>query len=50
MDNSIRLKELWVVNGALRKGDKGLGLFFLFQKDFFWEDGVTPLFSKGGFF
>ncbi len=63
MDNLIRLKELQVVGGALRKGDKGLGFFFLFsQKGFFgWggEDGVIPpLFNgvflggigRGGFF
>jgi hypothetical protein len=37
VDNSIRLKELQVVSGALRKRDKGLGFFyFLFQKGFFW--------------
>ncbi len=37
MDNSIRLKELQVVSGVLRKGDKGLGKKILFQKEvFFW--------------
>jgi hypothetical protein len=36
VDNSIRLKELQVVSGALRKGDKGLGFFFFFSKGFFW--------------
>jgi hypothetical protein len=36
MDNLIRLKELQVVGGALRKVDKGLGFFFFFlQKGFF---------------
>ncbi len=34
MDNSIKLKELRVVSGALRKGDERLR--FLFQKSFFW--------------
>jgi hypothetical protein len=27
VDNSIRLKELQVVSGALRKGDEGLRFF-----------------------
>ncbi len=36
MDNSIRLKELQVASGALRKRDEGLGFSFLFQKGFFW--------------
>jgi len=36
VDNSIKLKELQVENGALRKGHKGLQFFFLFQKGFFW--------------
>jgi hypothetical protein len=35
VDNSIKLKELQVVNGVLRKGDKRLGFSFLFQKGFF---------------
>jgi hypothetical protein len=35
VDNSIRLKELQVVNGTLRKGDKGLRILY-FQKGFFW--------------
>jgi hypothetical protein len=30
MDNSIKLKELQVVSGALRKGDEGLGFFKFF--------------------
>jgi hypothetical protein len=38
VDNSIRLKELQIVSGALRKGvlkgDEGLGFSFLFQKGF----------------
>ncbi len=53
MDNSIILKELPVVNGALRKGDEGFGFFFFFKRVFFgWgrEDGVIPPLSKGGFF
>ncbi len=29
MDNSIRLKELQIVSGALRKGDEWVNLFFL---------------------
>jgi hypothetical protein len=29
VDNSIRLKELQVVSGALRKGEEGLRFFFL---------------------
>ncbi len=36
MDNSIRLKELQVVSGALRKGDERLGKKKVFQKGFFW--------------
>jgi hypothetical protein len=32
MDNSIKLKELKVVSGALRKRDEGLGIFFFFLK------------------
>jgi hypothetical protein len=35
VDNSIRLKELQVVSGALRKGDKGLRFFKFFFKGFF---------------
>jgi hypothetical protein len=47
MDNSIKLKELQVQNGALRKGDKGLQFLFLFQKGCFWVrkggwDNSTP--------
>jgi hypothetical protein len=37
VDNSIRLKELQVVGGDLRKGNEGLEkFFFFFQKGFFW--------------
>jgi hypothetical protein len=36
VDNSIRLKELQVVSGALRKGDKRFLKISLFQKGFFW--------------
>ncbi len=38
MDNLIKLKELQVVCEALKKrgGMKGLKLFFLFQKGFFF--------------
>jgi hypothetical protein len=36
VDNSIRLKELQVLSGDLRKGDEGLGICFVFQKGFFW--------------
>jgi hypothetical protein len=36
VDNSIRLKELQIVNGTLRKRDEGLGFLFLFQKGCFW--------------
>jgi hypothetical protein len=40
VDNSIKLKELQVVSGALRKGDKGLVILFCFFKRFFLgEDG-----------
>jgi len=40
VDNSNRLKELQVVSGALKEGDKGLGFIFLFQKGvFFGEEG-----------
>jgi hypothetical protein len=35
MDNSIRLKELQIVSGALRKRDKELGIFFFFFKRVF---------------
>jgi hypothetical protein len=42
VDNSIKLKKLQVISGALRKGDEGLGTFILFfQKGFF-------LVRKGG--
>jgi len=33
--NSIKLKELQVVNGVLRKEDEGLGFIFSFPKGFF---------------
>jgi len=36
VDNSIRLKELQVISGVLREGDKRLEFFSLFQKGFFW--------------
>jgi hypothetical protein len=37
VDNSIKLKELQVVRGALRKRGWGLTiLFYFFQKGFFW--------------
>ncbi len=40
MDNSIRLKELQVVSGALRKGDERLGKKKCFPKGvFFGEEG-----------
>jgi hypothetical protein len=48
VDNSIKLKELQVVNGVLRKGDNMLGIYFLFPKGFFiWVkrggwDNFTP--------
>jgi len=35
VDNSIKLKKIHVVSGALRKGDKGLGILFSFPKGFF---------------
>jgi len=38
VDNSIKLKELQVVSGALRKGDEGLEFFPLFQKGFFFSE------------
>jgi hypothetical protein len=54
VDNSIRLKELQVVSGTLRKGDKGLILFFIFSKRVFFgwgkEDGSIPPLFKGVFF
>ncbi len=34
MNNSIKLKELQVVSGALRKVDKGLEICFSFPKGF----------------
>jgi hypothetical protein len=54
MDNSIKLKELQVQNGALRKRDKGLQFLFHFQKGFFWVrkggwDNSTP-FQRRFFF
>jgi hypothetical protein len=37
MDNSIKLKELQVANGSLKKGDEWLKFsFILFQNGFFW--------------
>jgi hypothetical protein len=37
VDNSIKLKELQLVSGVLKKWDEGLGVFILFfQKGFFW--------------
>jgi hypothetical protein len=37
MDNSIKLKELQVVSGALKKRDEWLEFFFVFfQKGLFW--------------
>jgi hypothetical protein len=46
MDNSIRLKELQVGNGALRKKDKGLSFFFFLRVFFFvmrgGKDNFTP--------
>ncbi len=54
MNNSIRLKELQVVSGALSKGDEGLKILFSFSKGFFFgrggEDGSNPPLSKGSFF
>ncbi len=51
MDNSIRLKKLQVVNGALRKKDKGFKSFFSFSKGFFMgEEGKIRPLSKEGFF
>jgi hypothetical protein len=32
VDNSIKLKELQDVSGALRKGEEGLNLFLFFSK------------------
>ncbi len=46
MDNSIKLKELQVVNGVLRKGDEGLGFLFLFQKGFLGEEGRMGSFQR----
>ncbi len=39
MDNSIRLKELQVVNGTLRKGDKGLRILSFSKRFFLGEEG-----------
>jgi hypothetical protein len=39
VDNSIRLKELQVVSGVLRKGDKGSTISFSFSKGFFYIEG-----------
>jgi hypothetical protein len=53
VDNSIILKELQVVSGALKKRDEGLGIFlFFFKRVFFgwgWDDEVIPPLSKGFF-
>jgi hypothetical protein len=35
VNNSIGLKELQFVSGALRKGDEELGFILFFQNDFF---------------
>jgi hypothetical protein len=35
VDNSIRLKELQIVNGVLRKGDEWLGFDLFFQNCLF---------------
>jgi hypothetical protein len=35
VDNSIGLKELQIVSGALRKGDEELQFYFYLFKDFF---------------
>ncbi len=52
MDNSIRLKELQVVNGGLRKKTWEVKIFIFFKMVFFqWgeEDEIIPPLSKGGF-
>jgi len=36
VDNSIRLKELQDLNGALRERDEGLRFIFFVSKGFFW--------------
>jgi hypothetical protein len=37
VDNSINLKQLQVVSGALRKGDEGLGsIVFFSERVLFW--------------
>jgi hypothetical protein len=36
LDNSISLKELQVVSGALRKGDEGLRFFLKNSKELFF--------------
>ncbi len=42
VDNSIKLKELQLVNEGLKNEDEGLRIFFLFQKGFFWgEEGTV---------
>jgi hypothetical protein len=35
VDNSIKLKELQVVNEVFKKGDNGVGFFFFFKRVFF---------------
>jgi hypothetical protein len=53
VDNSIKLKELQVINGALRKTDERLGTFLFFSKRAFFgsgrEDGIIPPLSTRGF-
>jgi hypothetical protein len=57
VDNSIKLKELQIVNGVFKKRDKGLRFYFIlfFSKEFCLgevggEDGIIPPLSKGGLF
>ncbi len=54
MDNSIKLKQLQVVNEDIKKEDDMLGILFLFQKGYFFneegEDEVIPPLSKRGIF
>ncbi len=52
MNNSIRLKELQIVSGTLRKGDEELGFIYLFSKEFFWVrvgSGNSTAFQKNIF-
>jgi hypothetical protein len=47
VDNSIKLKELQLVSGALRIADEGLGIFFPFPKgSFLGEEGRMRFFFK----